>query len=319
MPTLPEHAAWLQGGPYGAKDFKGHVSCLFFFGYANIGSIRTFAFFKHLARYKDLQRIGVHVPEYPFEHDQSHVRAALQHYGLENPVLLDHGFEACALFNNQWLPRMIVIGADGGILYDHIGEGGHVEIETAIQQALLSLGATNLPTIPSEPSLGGGLCYRTTPDIALGYVHGSFLAKEEIIPFEEVVYTQTDKVPKEQVAGVHGHWKLEKEYIEHTKTLPIASEHIAFLYSAFSVSLVAEPLRHGLTLFVDLDGKPLPEDLAGEDISYTKEGQSVVALDMPRLYRLIDGDTYHRGHLKIRVKEADIRLYGMIFGDCRNV
>lgn len=318
-PAFPEGVEWLQGGPLELKHLKGKVTCLFFFSYANIACVRTFEFLRRLQKYKSLQIVGVHVPEFAFEHDMGHVRAALQRYGLTFPVLLDHAFEACAVFNNQWLPRILIIDADGSIVYDHIGEGGWAATESAVQQAFLRNGEEGLPEIPPDSPIGGGLCYRTTADLALGYVHGVFETQEEIVPFEEAVYTQTQKPSKEKVVGVHGHWRVEKEYLEHTRVLPLASEYLMFLYNAFSVNVVIEPLRHGLEVYIDLDGKPLPEDLAGEDVTYTKEGQSIIKLDLPRIYRVVDADTYHRGVLKMRVKDADMCFYAVMFGGCRNM
>lgn len=317
IPVLPQGAAWIQGGPY--TTLRGEVTCLFFFSYANMACVRTFSFFERLSKYNALRVIGVHVPEYEFEAEEVHVRAALQHYGITAPILLDHNFEVCAQFQNQWLPRFIVIGADGVIAHDHIGEGGHAEIERAIQHALLKAGETNLPDIGPDEVFGGGLCYRTTNDILLGYTHTQFETKEETIPFEEVAYTQGDAKKREGAVLLHGHFRLEKDYVEHTRSLPLASEFLAVFYSAFSVNIVAAPLRHGVELFIDLDGRPVPQDVAGEDISYNKEGQSIVKLDFPRAYRIIDADTYHRGQLKVRMKDADIRCYALIFGGCRNM
>jgi hypothetical protein len=297
------------------------LTCLFFFSFAHMGSLRTLQFVNKLNKYKEhMQCIGVHIPAYEFEKDEQMIRAAAQKYDLESPIMLDHNRAFSAQFQNQWLPRIIIVGKCGELIFDHIGEGGHTEIETAIQQAILSEEANaQLPEIPPETPIGGGLCYRTSHDIYLGYIHEKYATKEEIGVHEEAVFTQDDRRVKEGEVGLHGHWKVEREYIEHTKTLPIATEHIMVAYSAFSANVIAEPLRSGIKLMIDLDGKPIPEDLAGEDIAYTKEGQSIVKLDFARAYRVIDGDTYHRGQLKIRVKEEDIRLYAVVYGGCRNM
>lgn len=286
-----------------------------------MGSLRTMPFFNSLKKYnKHLQCIAVHTPAYEFETEEHIIRAGAEKYGLQSPIMLDHDRAFSAQFQNQWLPRIIVLKKDNQVAYDHIGEGGHTEIETAIQQEILNEGAeAKLPEIPPELPIGGGLCYRTSHDVYLGYTHEKYATKEEVAVHQETVFTQDERKVEEGEVGLHGHWKIERDYIEHTKALPIATEHVAVSYSAFSANIIVEPLRAGACLYIDLDGRPVPEDLAGEDIEYTKEGQSTVKLDFARAYRIIDGDTYHKGQLKIRLKEADIRIYAIVYGGCRNM
>jgi hypothetical protein len=188
-----------------------------------------------------------------------------------------------------------------------------------IQKELLRAGAKGLPLIPPENSLGGGMCYRTTDDLSLGYVHGTFASQEVLVPHEEQAYTQPKESQKEGVAAVQGHWKLEQEYIEHTRELSTWSECLTLVYSGFSVNIVIEPLRHDAEVCIELDGRPVPEDFFGEDLVRASEGHTKIKLDFPRTYRILDADTYHKGELKIRVNQADIRLYGVFFGGCRNM
>lgn len=315
--TVPEKVTWLQ-----KTDDQKAVTSFFFFGYAHMGSIRTAEFFESLKKYEQfLKRVTVHIPEYEFEKEENNTRAALQKYGLEETdVILDHELAFSAQLHNQWLPRIIITNKQGEIAYDHIGEGGHVEIEEAIQQEILKADqSVRLPEIPPETSIGGGLCYRTSQDMYLGYLHERYATKEEAGANQEEVYTQAERKVEEGELGLHGHWKIEKEYIEHTKTLPIASEHLTVQYSAFSVNIITEPLRSRIEIIVELDGRPIPEDLAGEDLTYNKEGHSIIKLDFPRAYRAIDADTYHRGQLKIRTKDADVRFYAILYGGCRNM
>lgn len=319
-PEFPQGARWLFGGPLTARELKRSVSLVFFFGVTNMASVRTLPFVQALVqRYPALKLVGVQVPEYAFEADETMVRAVLERHAVTFPVLLDHERKACGAFQNQWLPRIFLIGPDGAIVYDHIGEGGHAELEMKIQQLLLQAGATNLPTILPEEPLGGGICYRTTADLSFGYVHGAFAFEEVLAPHEERAYTHKQRSQKEGEVALHGHWRIEQDYVEHTREVAIWSEYVAFQYSAFSVNLVAEPLRHGIEVSVELDGKPVPQDSAGEDMTYNDQGQSMLVFDLPRVYRVIDADTCHKGELKMRVKGADIRLYGAVFGGCRNM
>ncbi len=319
-PKVPQSEHWLFADSAGGVGAKRAISCIFFFSYTNMNCIRAFDFMSGLRlRYPTVKFIGVQVPEYGFEKEEGYVRAALEKYHLSMPTLLDHDFEACKAFEVRGLPHFFVLGTDGSVVFDHAGEGAFSEIETHIQQEVLRAGGKGLPLIPPENSVGGGMCYRTTEDLSLGYVHGAFVAQESLVPHEEQAYTQPKESQKEGVVVLQGHWRVEQEYIEHTREVAVWSEFVSVVYSGFSVNIVVESLRHDAEICIELDGRPVSEDLFGEDVVRSSDGRSKVKIDFPRTYRIIDADTYHKGELKIYVKQADIRLYGIFFGGCRNM
>jgi thiol-disulfide isomerase/thioredoxin len=80
--------------------------------------------------------IGVHTPEFPYEHIQSNVEAALKQYGITYPVVLDNENQTWSAYGNRFWPHQYVIDVDGYITHDQIGEGGYDATEAAIQAAL---------------------------------------------------------------------------------------------------------------------------------------------------------------------------------------
>ena len=94
---------------------------------------------KLYSTYKDkgLVVIGIHTPEFAFEHLQKNVEIAAKKFGVEYPVVLDNDYATWGAFQNRYWPRKYLIDIDGFVVYDHIGEGAYAQTETKIQEALL--------------------------------------------------------------------------------------------------------------------------------------------------------------------------------------
>ncbi len=92
-------------------------------------------------KYKDdgLLIIGNHAPEFDFEKDRKNVEEAVEKFNIKYPVVLDNNFGTWNAYNNQYWPQKYLIGADGYIRYEHIGEGKYKETEQKIVELLEEL------------------------------------------------------------------------------------------------------------------------------------------------------------------------------------
>ena len=50
-----------------------------------------------------LEIIGVHTPEFQFEHDIDNVRMAVKKFGIQYPVVLDNNYATWDSYGNQYL------------------------------------------------------------------------------------------------------------------------------------------------------------------------------------------------------------------------
>jgi thiol-disulfide isomerase/thioredoxin len=89
-------------------------------------------------KYKDqgLEVVGIHTPEFSFEHDPKNVTAELARYGITYPQVLDNDYTMFRAFNNNYWPRRYVLSRDGAIVYDKIGEGDYAGNEEVIRREL---------------------------------------------------------------------------------------------------------------------------------------------------------------------------------------
>lgn len=320
-PEFPAGLNWLNGEPQSVRALKGKVVLLDFWTSSCINCVRTFPFLNKWAeKYADfgLRVIGIHTPEFSFEKADGVVRAAIERYELNYPIALDSEYKVWEAYGNKWWPRVFLLGADGQIVYDHIGEGGYGDTERAIQQALLAAGAQDLPLLEVEENYGGSVCHRVTPEVYLGYVAGKYANKEALAGHTEEAYTDTKEKLSQDMPLLHGHWQIEQEFVEHTRDLPIYTEYLTMKYSAFAVNLVAGGER-GSVIKIDLDHKPLPKDMAGSDVTYDTNGQSQIKIDDTRIYNILNSETYHRGQISLRVKDAGLRFYSFTFNGCKGM
>ncbi len=317
-PEFPHDLTWIGSEPKTLKSLIKKPVLIDFWTYSCVNCIRTTP---HLNRWhkdyakKGLAIIGVHTPEFAFEKDEANVKKAVKEFGIKYPVVLDSDYQIWNLYTNRWWPRKFLIDADGYIVYDHVGEGGYEETEMAIQQALQATGVKDLPKIAHIESPGGGICYRPTPETYLGFIRGRYGNREMIRVNEEHAFTD---VPEhlDHVPYLHGHWRVGAESVAHTKKLATSNEYLLLKYSSYSVNLVM-----GLTagksaeVELELDGRPLPEDMAGADVE-VKNGKALLTIKSHRMYRLISASMFHKGTLKIKTAAENIEMFAFTFGGC---
>ena len=80
--------------------------------------------------------IGVHTPEFSFEHDVEGVRRATKERAIDYPVAVDNGYAIWSAFANRYWPALYFVDADGIIRDEQFGEGRCEQSERTIQRLL---------------------------------------------------------------------------------------------------------------------------------------------------------------------------------------
>src|SRR5271170_5673183 len=145
IPELDGAIGWLNSPPLSRKALRGKVVLVDFWTYTCINSLRPLPYVKSwAAKYKDagLVVIGVHTPEFSFEHEPTNVEDAVRNLNVVFPVAIDSKYGIWQSFNNQAWPAQYLVDAKGRIRYHHFGEGDYGEIERVIQELLKENGAT---------------------------------------------------------------------------------------------------------------------------------------------------------------------------------
>src|ERR671930_326597 len=109
-PTAPAFTGiddWINSKPLTIQSLRGKVVLVDFWTYSCINCLRTLP---HLEawdmRYRKagLVIVGVHTPEFAFEHVVSNVRQATRRLGVRYPVAIDNGYQTWDAYQNDAWP-----------------------------------------------------------------------------------------------------------------------------------------------------------------------------------------------------------------------
>ena len=139
LPDLDGATAWLNSGPLTPRGLRGRVVVVQFCTFSCINWLRTVPYVRAWAgKYRDagLVVLGVHSPEFPFEHDLDKIRSALAGMGIDHPVAVDNEFAMWRAFDNAYWPALYFVDARGRRRHHHFGEEDYERSERVIQQLL---------------------------------------------------------------------------------------------------------------------------------------------------------------------------------------
>ena len=158
-PAVAEHPGRQAGA---LASLKGKVVLVDFWAYSCINCQRELPHAEAWAtdyNADGLEVIGVHTPEYAFEHVPSNVAAGVRRLGLTYPVALDNDYGTWNAYDNDSWPATYLIDATGPIRHVSIGEGDYDGDESLIRRLLIAAHpglalprATDVPdTTPTTP------------------------------------------------------------------------------------------------------------------------------------------------------------------------
>ena len=114
-----------------------------FWTYTCINCLRTLPYLEawdRKYRAAGLTIVGVHTPEFAFEHDAGNVANAIKRLGIRYPVAQDNAMGTWNAYGNQYWPADYLIDRTGQVRYAGIGEGDYDKTEAAIRSVLAEAG-----------------------------------------------------------------------------------------------------------------------------------------------------------------------------------
>ncbi len=288
MPSFAGANGWLNSQPLTPSGLRGHVVVVQFWTYTCINWLRTQAYFRAWSqRYRDqgLMTIGVHTPEFKFEHDVDNVRWAVGARKIDYPVAIDNDFAVWRAFANHYWPALYFVDAEGRIRHHRFGEGDYERSEMVIRQLLGDVGIEDLgPGLaavePNPDEVQADWENLGSPENYLGYEQGT--------GFEPGSRAVWDK-PHAYVAPVQlrlNRWSLTGEWTVRSDASALNSPdgRVAYQFHARDVNLVMGPAKKGATVRfrVLLDGD---SGAAAHGADVEGDGNGTVV--QQRMYQLI--------------------------------
>ena len=288
MPDLGGAIGWLNSAPLSPKSLRGKVVLVDFWTYTCINSLRPVPYVKAwAAKYKDagLVVIGVHTPEFSFEHEPKNVENAVRDLKITYPVAIDSNASIWQAFNNQYWPAQYLVDAQGRIRYHHFGEDEYGDIERVIQELLKENGATGLASgatsvsavgIEAPPDWADG----RSPETYLGYSQAQNFASPERVHKDSVQLFSAPAKLSLNHWGLSGSWSVNAE----SAVLQVAPGKIVFRFHSRDLNLVLAPTKDGkpVRFKLRLEGVA-PAENCGVDAAPDGSGE----IRQPRLYQLI--------------------------------
>jgi cytochrome c biogenesis protein CcdA/thiol-disulfide isomerase/thioredoxin len=266
-PEIRGIEAWINSDPLTLEQLKGKVVVIDFWTYSCINCIRTLPYLNAWHEtYSDdgLVLIGVHAPEFAFEHLLANVQQAVAEYGIAYPVALDNDFATWKAYSNRYWPAKYFIDREGKVRHAHFGEGDYEESEAVIRELLAEGGATvGDETVDVETD--ASFNENQTPETYLGYDRSArFANEEELVKDGEHVYTLRDNLNVHEWS-IGGTWRIEGE-----RMVASSDAVLRLRFTAKDVYLVMGAGAAGETTTVEvlLDGEGLAPVTIGSHTLY---------------------------------------------------
>jgi cytochrome c biogenesis protein CcdA/thiol-disulfide isomerase/thioredoxin len=288
---------WLNtpaGQALSLKGLRGKVVLVDFWTYSCINCQRTLPHVE--AWYRDyassgLVVVGVHTPEFAFEHVKSNVQSQASSLGVKYPIAIDNDYGTWNAYGNQYWPAEYLIDADGNIRHVTFGEGDYSGTESLIRQLLTDDHPGAALAAPTDVKTTTPADDGMTSETYLGYHYAPLHATSGVTVASGHMqhYTFPSNLDPDGFA-LSGTWTDQAEDL-----VAGADAKLELSFQAHKVYLV---LGGTGTVDVQINGTPTSH---------------VTVSGVPKLYTLSDRSTDTRAVLTLDVS-AGVQAYDFTFG-----
>ena len=287
LAQLDEAPVWLNSEPLTADGLRGRAVLVDIWTYSCVNWLRTLPYVRAWAqRYAEagLVVVGVHAPEFGFEHDLGNVRRAAERLDVPYPIVIDNDFAIWRSLDNHYWPAVYLVDGDGRIVFHHFGEEAYEETERAVQDVLGIDDAALVQVDAGGISQAADWVRLRSPETYVGAERGE------------------RRVAPGGGGPALNQWALDAEWSVGRESVTLASETgwITYRFEARDLNLVLAPPAGGPVPFtVRLDGAA-----PGADHGIDADESGAGVLDEPRLYQLV------RVRGPIRARSVEIAFHG---------
>jgi thiol-disulfide isomerase/thioredoxin len=316
MPSLDGASLWLNSAPLTPTGLHGKVVLVDFWTYTCINWRRTLPYVRAWAKKYEqdgLVVIGVHTPEFAFEHDADNVRREAREMSVTYPIAIDNDYAIWHAFKNEYWPALYFVDAQGNIRHHQFGEGEYERSESIVQQLLTEAGTANVGhTTVSVEATGAEVAadWRDlqSPENYVGYERTENFASPGGAVFDH---------PHAYIAPDHlalNHWALAGDWTigKHSAVLSKAGGRIVYCFHARDLHLVVGPAarRTSVRFRVLIDGRA-----AGTAHGVDVDARGFGMITEQRMYQLVRQPQPIADRVfEIEFLDAGAELFSFTFG-----
>jgi thiol-disulfide isomerase/thioredoxin len=293
-PNFTGIVSWLNtpgDHPLSLTQLRGKVVLVDFWTYSCINCQRTLPHIE--AWYKDYAKdglvvVGVHTPEFNFEHVVSNVRSESASLGVHYPVAIDNNYATWDAYDNEYWPADYLIDSRGDVRHVSFGEGGYADTEGLIRQ-LLRAAHPDVGLGPGTDVANQTPTEEMSPETYVGYQEEQYIVNPTLTRNAPATYQVPSSVPLGALA-LSGTWTEE------------AQEATAGSDAALKLGFLAKDVYLVMggsgTVHVSVDGRPTKTIRVG---------------GAPKLYTLLQASSTETATVTLTVS-AGVEAYDFTFG-----
>jgi cytochrome c biogenesis protein CcdA/thiol-disulfide isomerase/thioredoxin len=289
--------------PLTLRSLRGRVVLVDFWTYSCINCLRTLPYLTAWDREfrKDgLTIVGVHSPEFPFEKSASNVQEAIDRNHIEYPVAQDNDLATWDAYGNEYWPAEYFIDANGRVRFADFGEGEYGKKEMVIRDLLAEAGHAAGPDKTKVKAVAPSK-FVTTPETYLGAARAERFTNPSLPPGSHDFKAPSGSPPPNEFT-YRGEWRIGLD------SAIAEGGSLSLSFGARRVYLVLGSPGKDRRVRVMLDGKPIPNGLAGSDVH-----NGVVDVTAQRLYNLVNLPKVEQHDLEL-LPEPGVTAYAFTFG-----
>jgi cytochrome c biogenesis protein CcdA/thiol-disulfide isomerase/thioredoxin len=286
-PDFTGISEWINSKPLALQQLRGKVVLVDFWTYSCINCLRTLP---HLEAWDKRYRkaglviVGVHTPEFAFEHVRSNVREAARKLGVRYPVAIDDDYRTWSAYQNDAWPAEYLIDKRGHVREIKKGEGQYDETESSIRTLLGEPAGAQLASVKDRTPQ-----HLTTAESYLGWERLDRYVGSPLTANVPVRYRFPREIPLNDLA-YSGVWTVERQRI-----VAHQNARLRLHFLAQNVYLVLS--GHG-RMQVIVGGRPV---------------KTIRVNGLSRLYTLLHYRGLAEGALELRLTPG-IAAYAFTFG-----
>ena len=306
---------WINSPALTPEYLAGKVVLVNFWTYTCINWLRTLPYVRAWAQkyQQQLVVVGVHTPEFAFEHNIDNVRRAVRQMNIEYPVAIDNDYSIWRAFDNHYWPALYLVDARGRVRAHRFGEGEYDKSEQLIQRLLAEAGAAEVDRGVVRVEASGVEAPADWSDLKssenyVGYERTeNFASPGGAAVDRRRLYAAPARLGLNQWALI-GDWTVGRQ----AAVVSSPTGRMVYRFHARDLHLVMGPPRQGASVRfrVAIDGQP-PGSAHGADVDAGGNG----AVVEQRLYQLIrQPKPIVDRQFEIEFLDAGVETFAVTFG-----